>query len=135
MPAIDGICKCKDGTYFDKIAQKCQACHPDCLTCDGSEATNCLSCPSLSQKYNIETTNCDCKEGYYQDIINLDSCKECHFNCFDCIGPLPSQCTQCRGNSILQAIDVSEEGLSIGFCHCQEGSFHTGNGYCSGNYW
>ena len=41
-----------------------------------------------------------------------------------------SECTQCQGNSILQTIDVSEEELPIGFCHCQEGSFHAGNGYC-----
>lgn len=46
-----------------------EECHPSCLTCNGPNDSNCLSC----SKMNADTLNqCKCVKGYYEE---LDECK------------------------------------------------------------
>lgn len=42
----EGACvsECPDGYYGDEDTNDCEECHSDCETCNGFEASDCLSC-------------------------------------------------------------------------------------------
>jgi proprotein convertase subtilisin/kexin type 5 len=39
-----GKCVCKPGFYEDRYTKECMPCHKRCLTCDGPEEDQCLTC-------------------------------------------------------------------------------------------
>lgn len=46
-------CSCPAGTYNSPYdSGNCSLCHPDCLTCAGSDSNLCLSCSNGSQLFN-----------------------------------------------------------------------------------
>ena len=69
----EGSCLCNN-RYYDNDVEVCArkllwrdlniyllACHYSCLTCDGSEATNCLSCESSDFRNPVSESNtCTC---------------------------------------------------------------------------
>ena len=38
------VSECPDGFYADEDSNDCEECHSDCVTCDGPEDDDCLSC-------------------------------------------------------------------------------------------
>lgn len=64
-----------------------------CEQCEGPNANSCLSCktPML-----LNSKQCSCPDGMYQEGT---ICKNCHDDCTTCSGPLPSQCIKCNTKS------------------------------------
>ena len=90
-----------DGYYLDSATQTCNICDPDCETCSGSSATNCLSC--YTGKYLL-TANNSCVScnvnGYYQDI-STQTCKTCDTTCQTCSGASDTNCLSCYSGKYL----------------------------------
>jgi hypothetical protein len=53
---------------FDSRGDSCTLCHYSCLTCDGFEYNNCLSC-SADRNYNSSLQTCMCLDGTYDNIV------------------------------------------------------------------
>ena len=77
---IDGECFCND--FFNMTLQDqepyCYKCHKTCQLCNGTSASNCLSCIeglSFNQGY------CECPE---QQYFNGTICKPCEDHCLKC---------------------------------------------------
>ena len=47
----------------------------------------------------------NCPNGFYEwqpeDTSSIPMCKNCHYSCFTCSGPLDDQCTACWGDAII----------------------------------
>lgn len=70
-------CQYQPGKYFDVHTGICKNCHPNCLTCYGNSATQCLSCAKsfLTENdiFNRNQCNYKCADGEFYDIKK----KEC----------------------------------------------------------
>ncbi|KAL4464818.1 hypothetical protein ABPG74_011379 [Tetrahymena malaccensis] len=92
--------KCPDGMYKYKDSSKglnfCMKCHMNCLTCNGGNLDNCLSCdPAVGfLKGNICAA---CNSNQYGDTKD-QTCKPCNQNCTTCEGPNEDQCRSCSGS-------------------------------------
>ena len=84
---------------------KCEECHENCETCEGSLSSNCLSCANPNR---LVEDDCTCKEGFYLD----STCEECHSDCLTCAGPLNTDCITCKG---------ANKEVSGDKCECKEG--------------
>ncbi|KAG0729568.1 Furin-like protease 2 [Chionoecetes opilio] len=75
--------------YFSMRNGVCQACHPTCLTCTGSSASQCLHC---EQPYYLHNSECvqRCPEGLYG---SRGHCLPCPHGCQSCSSY--SACSQC----------------------------------------
>ena len=87
-------------------------CHLTCLTCNGTTATNCLSCNNDRFLYQA-TCLTECPDGFYGDTSD-NTCKRineeliypylfnffgplaCHSSCFTCDGGTANNCTSCN---------------------------------------
>ena len=101
---------CNFDEYQDITTNSCKKCHPSCLTCEGSSASDCKTCqlPSfLYQKTCI--TNCpiplwrasssllcgtSCQISQYGDLIDR-ICKDCDASCNSCRNIGPTNCLTC----------------------------------------
>lgn len=59
-------------------------CHYSCLTCDGPNEKDCLSC-TTSLKRNLSDGKCLCSARFYDNQVD-EECKSCHFSCYFCNG-------------------------------------------------
>ena len=106
--AIHSCVSCtENGYYLDSATQTCNTCDPDCETCSGSSATNCLSC--YTGKYLL-TANNSCVScnvnGYYKDI-STQTCKTCDTTCETCSGASDTNCLSCYSGKYLLASNNS----------------------------
>lgn len=61
---VNGSCNCISKYYSNAVTgYSCVACHYSCLTCSGTESTNCLSC-SINVGRNLSGNTCNCRSGY-----------------------------------------------------------------------
>lgn len=51
---------CPDGYYSSNFDNQCHLCHTDCLTCDGSDKTDCLVCKNNKVKDIDDICVSDC---------------------------------------------------------------------------
>ncbi|KAL4508013.1 hypothetical protein ABPG72_021386 [Tetrahymena utriculariae] len=92
--------KCPDGMYKFKDTSKglnfCPKCHMNCLTCNGGNLDNCLSCdPAVGFLKGSICAACNLNQ--YGDTQD-QTCKPCHSNCKTCEGPNEDQCRSCSGS-------------------------------------
>lgn len=90
-------CACLDSTYFDNGSSVCQLCDSRCAGCSKTP-TSCTSCNGS----NRDSTNfCNCKNGFYQKIVDgvpLTDCTYCTSPCANCD---VNGCLSCLGNKVL----------------------------------
>ena len=91
---------CNVNGYFIS-GSNCTQCDPSCRTCDGTLATNCLSCPSspvatylLSSNHSCVACNAD------RYFISGSECLQCDSSCLTCNGALPTNCLSCPSTPI-----------------------------------
>ncbi|CAG9331567.1 unnamed protein product [Blepharisma stoltei] len=111
------ITTCPAGTYKDSPNYYCRPCDITCLTCNGSTANDCLSCPTTGPIYfnsqNQCVSNCtpeynfynttsaryecisDCPIDHYYIDTDLSSCLPCHSSCLTCTGAAYNNCSSC----------------------------------------
>ena len=83
MSVLNGQCikECPLGYYTQKSV--CYPCYPTCLTCNGPDKTNCLTCDDGFKQVNTECTS-QCPDGTYFDktfneclVCNTNNCSSC----------------------------------------------------------
>ncbi|CAD8093460.1 unnamed protein product [Paramecium primaurelia] len=82
---------CNQNYYPDTIDNKCKLCHSTCITCQGSEENDCLSC-SGSLMFMGGICSDTCIDGYY---LNVNQCAQCNLSCKTCSGSSSNQCLSC----------------------------------------
>ena len=109
---------------FNEVAdgQDCYACDSSCSTCDGQQATQCLTCfdrfylAIIDDDVDGTCESCDsscltcsgpsdheclsCDPGYY--LFN-GTCTTCHPSCLTCDGPSSTECLTCESHFYLTA--------------------------------
>ncbi len=87
----------------------CVPCAQNCIKCNENQCLQCHKDFSLDYKGKcIQTFVCDFGEYFDGD---LQVCRRCHPNCYQCDGPGPHHCLECR----------KDEALSEGVCKkCSE---------------
>ncbi|EAR89409.2 zinc finger lsd1 subclass family protein (macronuclear) [Tetrahymena thermophila SB210] len=92
----NGKCgECDKNEYLDKSTNKCMACHETCLSCKGSQNSDCFQCKDGGLRIRTDTKQCGkCDSNQYYDNIQ---CYDCHKDCKTCSGPGNDidQCTLC----------------------------------------
>ena len=93
------------GYYQNTTSQQCTACDSSCQTCNGSNATSCLSCKT--GKYLLASNN-SCVTctvvGYYQNTTT-QQCTACDSSCLTCNGSNTTSCLSCKTRSIPPSIE------------------------------
>lgn len=110
------VSSCPPG-HFHADKKRCRKCAPNCESCFGSHADQCLSC-KYGYFLNEETSSCvaQCPEGSYHDI-KKNICGKCSENCKTCTGF--HNCTECKGGLSLQGSRCSVT--------CEDGQFFSGH--------
>ncbi|CAD8106981.1 unnamed protein product [Paramecium primaurelia] len=107
------ICVCQENGYFDlEGSMECQPCHYSCLTCDGSELYNCLSCDTNYREY--DEVQCNCPIRYYD--IGILECQNCHYSCNSCDNVNFDNCLDCS-KELQYRIQIGNT------CICMEGYY------------
>ena len=138
-----GTCldSCPPGTYPDSTTMTCKPCFQGvvglypayaCLTCNGPNSNNCLSC---SDGYYFYPPNSTCLQkcplfGWYSDSQN-NTCSPCyssssdenHRPCLSCNGPAATNCLTCNPYSYLFA----DNGTCLSTCPLR---YYTSTGIC-----
>ena len=127
------------GYWEDTFSNECKPCYEykatsltenTCVTCNGSNSDNCLSCNSTTF-LDLTTNRCVniCPDGYYEDnATNL--CKSCYEapdpsadimkSCKTCSGPAASDCQSCSSGIFL----FSENNTCL--AECPDGWYRNG---------
>lgn len=72
----------------------CMDCHMSCMTCEGPEETNCLSCDESANRMVDSTGACGCLNGHFETATS-PICEHCDLNCLECSGPSDMECILC----------------------------------------
>ncbi|CAK70475.1 unnamed protein product (macronuclear) [Paramecium tetraurelia] len=89
-------CLCKNShQYSDETKLECQECHLTCLTCNGGQDSNCLTCDIAYRKLSMQ--KCICPNGYYDKGQLI--CSPCHKKCMTCFGPAENNCLTCSNSN------------------------------------
>ncbi|EAS05248.2 hypothetical protein TTHERM_01364620 (macronuclear) [Tetrahymena thermophila SB210] len=139
-------CMVNDGYYLDK-SNNCNQCHYSCKTCNGGLDSDCLTCKgnfvldSLSKKCICKINNCitcssdgsiceKCIEGYagadclecnkvtLGKYIENNTCKDCNSSCKTCVGPLATDCIECKREAY--KVDPSSKLCQCAINNCQQ---------------
>ena len=130
------IAACPAGTYNDNGI--CKNCDASCLTCNGPNSGNCLTCRPAEFFYqNTCVASCpvstvtqgsqcvaSCVEGYYPDGSRI--CRRCEASCKTCNGPLASNCLSCEATG---AVPLYNSALRTCSGTCDPGYFNPSNTY------
>lgn len=76
----------------------CTNCDSSCLTCSGSTASQCLSCPSTRTLVLGQCVS-PCSSGQYRDTVT--TCRSCSSTCTSCNGATSSNCLTCNSELLL----------------------------------
>ncbi|EAR87310.2 H-type lectin domain protein (macronuclear) [Tetrahymena thermophila SB210] len=96
--------QCQQNKTTPTYQFNCQTCSPNCQTCFGPLSNNCQSCNPNLPFFNTKTNECLLQApatGYYCQNINSTSpsyqlnCYPCDPSCFQCSGPLSTNCLSC----------------------------------------
>uniref|UniRef100_A0A667ZBY3 Growth factor receptor domain-containing protein n=1 Tax=Myripristis murdjan TaxID=586833 RepID=A0A667ZBY3_9TELE len=82
---------CPDGFYGDEDSHDCVECHSHCMTCDGPEDDDCVSCCEEYHFLHDGLCVLNCPEMFFEDNEQR-VCLRCHPDCELCDG----SCTSCR---------------------------------------
>ncbi|KAL4465856.1 hypothetical protein ABPG74_004093 [Tetrahymena malaccensis] len=95
---------CKQNLTNPTYQFNCNICNVSCLTCQGPQSNNCLTCPSSLPYFNTQTNGCLAQapsQGYYcQSGTSISpsyqqNCFSCDSTCLQCSGPLSTNCLSC----------------------------------------
>ncbi|EWS76513.1 H-type lectin domain protein (macronuclear) [Tetrahymena thermophila SB210] len=95
---------CQQNTTTPTYQFTCQTCDQNCQTCFGPLSNNCQSCPPNLPFFNTQTNECLLQApatGYYcQNSTGTtqtyqQNCYPCDPSCFQCSGPLSTNCLSC----------------------------------------
>ena len=67
-------------------------CDGSCLTCSGTTANSCTSCPALAK---LISGQCICRDKFYMATNPYTHCEKCHISCKTCTGNASTQCSSC----------------------------------------
>ena len=101
----------------------CSACDQTCLTCQGPNNSECLTCNAADfrQTYAAPPTNCGCMLSYVPDPSGGAACMLCSF--------FLTGCNTCSSTSTCTACINGFSGPTMGVCACIAGI--AVNGYCT----
>ncbi|KAL4435521.1 hypothetical protein ABPG74_020297 [Tetrahymena malaccensis] len=106
-------CVCSEYFYFDSLQTSCSAClNKDCLTCQESDSTQCLSCKAPLALLGTECVK-SCGIGMTANQ-NTNQCQKCIQNCSNCDNKL-SSCNLCLSGYFF----LNDKCISI----CPDGYF------------
>ena len=108
-PTSPTTCTCDNGYYTLTTSRNCVLCDPTCLTCSGSDISECTSCKA-NAVFSVPglMSSCVCVTGFYFST-GSGKCENCDMTCVTCYGGSSSNCLTCFSNA-------SE---SSGTCKCQ----------------
>jgi len=86
---------CKKKTKW--IYFSCRECHSKCLTCSGSQASQCKTCDKQSEYPYLQTHSCvsSCSPGYFLSEKTFQ-CLPCHESCLNCTSSSDTSCLSCK---------------------------------------
>ena len=131
MPFLHGG-ECKsacpaNGTFAveENGLSTCEACDEVCEECDGSSSSSCTACAGSFPFFDhvpFASGSCvaTCAAGEYAD--SESTCRQCHYHCAECNGPLSSNCTSCPHGSTMN------NGTCVRFCSDSE--YFSAEGAC-----
>ena len=98
VPPATGLCS----FGFFSSGTTCQPCIPDCESCIGPSASECVSCRSQDRKALIKmgagiSGFCQCISGFYMDS---GLCRPCDLTCTSCSGPGVGDCLSCNQGAV-----------------------------------
>lgn len=96
------LCICENGYYevsFDPLM--CDRCYSSCESCQGPLYNECISCLDSNAILSSSPGYCICKIGYYASMLDPLTCSQCSSNCYECSGPLDSECLSCPDNAFV----------------------------------
>ncbi|KAL4486619.1 hypothetical protein ABPG73_003923 [Tetrahymena malaccensis] len=109
------ICQCNPNSYEDQLV--CKLCDSTCMTCNGGNSNNCLSCDqSLNRQFDTKTNSCICQDGYFEQS---GKCVQCDKTCQTCSGSGPQNCLSC--------FQTQNRNLSQNQCICNQGFVSVNN--------
>jgi hypothetical protein len=128
-----GLCPCTSG-YVEDTSGSCVTCHYTCTTCNGSAATNCLTCDT-SRVYAEAAGTCSCNSGLTDTGLrvcvatacaagtfqNGSACQACHYSCATC-NLTATNCLTCPSSS--------SRTLASNTCPCDAATFDNGVAVC-----
>ena len=104
---MDGVGTCGGCPVQNYYIQgpKCMKCHPTCLQCSGSSATNCTACasPNILMPLNKSCTSCNFDKFYKSG----SSCLPCDEACLSCVGPSDQLCSKCASGYYRNPFDMT----------------------------
>ena len=76
-------------------------CDSSCLTCNGPNSNNCLSCADSSKYLSNYSCVSICPAGTYADSSNilLKKCVNCDTSCASCYGANSNNCNTCSNTN------------------------------------
>ncbi len=111
--------RCPPGYRLRKATKECLACPENCQDCnsllqaveDEAVCTKCLKDLFL----HVSTGAClsNCPRGFYADKKTKE-CRKCHSRCSTCVGPLATQCAQCKDGTFYyqrKCVDECPDGF------------------------
>ena len=132
----DSCTECQPNFYLQSPAV-CAPCHSSCLTCDGPNSDDCLTCKDSNKKINGPISgvclcadpncfNCAasspactvCKPSFFFDPVEA-ICKICNPSCQTCTGPSASDCLTCN-NLNYQLASPTDNSCICKTKDCQE---------------
>ena len=102
--------------YYDSTTRQCLTCSSACFSCNGPQASNCISCNPPLQLFQGSCIS-TCPFGYFSTAEFY--CKPCNLNCADCTNS-STNCTVCPEGAWLQN---TTSGHSVCIVECGAGFF------------
>ncbi|EAR90508.3 zinc finger lsd1 subclass family protein (macronuclear) [Tetrahymena thermophila SB210] len=118
------LISCNSNQYPDVSSNLCKVCDSSCLTCNGSQSSNCTSC---RQGLFLQNNQCKqiCNGSYFGESVTK-TCQACDQSCKTCDGPNSNNCLSC------QAPKFYQQTSKICVSQCNQNQFQdTNNQICS----
>jgi len=157
------VSKCESSKFQNEKTKICESCHFSCLTCAGPSKYECLECNFIEgfAKNIDKSSECflkACESGFFRHINHEKKeaeCLKCHDSCLNCLGPLNSDCIECKlslkrmqteiknrvkclscsefnpgftNNHDLKCHEICGDGRNLGEFECDDGNLYNGDG-------
>ena len=96
-------CECVYSNYYidESDGFVCKPCSERCLTCDGPNANDCLTCDTFNfLTLDSATKTCVCQISYYLPNPTDLRCDACDPECLTCSGPANTECLTCDATKL-----------------------------------
>ena len=93
------VVTCPDGKWENVPTKECDPCHGTCLTCDGPNNTDCLTCANGTFRLNGECLG-TCPAPYLENAVE-NRCTDCTPDCLTCAVNSDTDCATCQPTEFL----------------------------------